>query len=51
MESSMRLYSKMKKNATTHCCVLDMNRTTDINKIANLTSPLNGRFDGDNVSL
>ena len=51
VESSMRLYLKMRKNARTHCCVLDMNKTTDINEIAGSTSQLNEGSEGDNVSL
>ena len=37
IESSMRLYSKIKKNTSTHCCVLGINKTTDINE--NASSP------------
>ena len=51
MESPMRLYSKMKNNATAHCCLLDMNKTTDINNFTGSSSQFNGGFDGDNVSL
>ena len=51
IESSMRLYSKIKKNTSTHCCVLGINRTTDINENVSSPSQLNGGSDADNISL
>ena len=51
IESSMRLYSKIKKNTSTHCCVLGINRTTDINENASSPSQFNGGSDADNISL
>ena len=51
IESSMRLYSKIKKNTSTHCCVLGINRTTDINENVSSPSQFNGGSDADNISL
>lgn len=51
IESSMRLYSKIKKNTSTHCCVLGINRTTDINENTSSPSQFNGGSDADNISL
>ena len=43
--------SKIKKNTSTHCCVLGINRTTDINENVSSPSQFNGGSDADNISL